>query len=311
MVEKQNIPTKEMNQIRVKQKLTFDDRVYYIITDILLIILLVIIAYPLIFIVSASFSDPAAVAASRVVLWPVDPSLAGYRAVFSNPNILRGYGNTIFYTVVGTLINVSMTLIAAYPLSRRELPWKGFFMFLFTFTMFFGGGMIPTFLLINDLGMINTRWAMIIPGALSVYNMILTRTFMMSNIPNELLEASRIDGCSDFRFFFNITLPLSKAVIAVITLYYAVGHWNSYFSAFLYLSEKRLYPLQLILRDILVANSISSTEITDDAILAGKQGMADLLKYALIIVSSAPVIAMYPFVQKYFVKGVMIGSVKG
>ena len=311
MVEKQNIPTKEMNQIRVKQKLTFDDRVYYIITDILLIILLVIIAYPLIFIVSASFSDPAAVAASRVVLWPVDPSLAGYRAVFSNPNIVRGYGNTIFYTVVGTLINVSMTLIAAYPLSRRELPWKGFFMFLFTFTMFFGGGMIPTFLLINDLGMINTRWAMIIPGALSVYNMILTRTFMMSNIPNELLEASRIDGCSDFRFFFNITLPLSKAVIAVITLYYAVGHWNSYFSAFLYLSEKRLYPLQLILRDILVANSISSTEITDDAILAGKQGMADLLKYALIIVSSAPVIAMYPFVQKYFVKGVMIGSVKG
>ena len=243
MVEKQNIPTKEMNQIRVKQKLTFDDRVYYIITDILLIILLVIIAYPLIFIVSASFSDPAAVAASRVVLWPVDPSLAGYRAVFSNPNIVRGYGNTIFYTVVGTLINVSMTLIAAYPLSRRELPWKGFFMFLFTFTMFFGGGMIPTFLLINDLGMINTRWAMIIPGALSVYNMILTRTFMMSNIPNELLEASRIDGCSDFRFFFNITLPLSKAVIAVITLYYAVGHWNSYFSAFLYLSEKRLYPL--------------------------------------------------------------------
>jgi multiple sugar transport system permease protein/putative aldouronate transport system permease protein len=184
-------------------------------------------------------------------------------------------------------------------------------MFLFTFTMFFGGGMIPTFLLINDLGMINTRWAMIIPGALSVYNMILTRTFMMSNIPNELLEASRIDGCSDFRFFFNITLPLSKAVIAVITLYYAVGHWNSYFSAFLYLSEKRLYPLQLILRDILVANSISSTEITDDAILAGKQGMADLLKYALIIVSSAPIIAMYPFVQKYFVKGVMIGSVKG
>ena len=311
MVEKQNIPTKEMNQIRVKQKLTFDDRVYYIITDILLIILLVIIAYPLIFIVSASFSDPAAVAASRVVLWPVDPSLAGYRAVFSNPNIVRGYGNTIFYTVVGTLINVSMTLIAAYPLSRRELPWKRFFMFLFTFTMFFGGGMIPTFLLINDLGMINTRWAMIIPGALSVYNMILTRTFMMSNIPNELLEASRIDGCSDFRFFFNITLPLSKAVIAVITLYYAVGHWNSYFSAFLYLSEKRLYPLQLILRDILVANSISSTEITDDAILAGKQGMADLLKYALIIVSSAPIIAMYPFVQKYFVKGVMIGSVKG
>lgn len=299
--------TKPANKVR----LSLDDRIYYGITNTILILLLIIILYPLIFVVSASFSDPAAVAASRVVLWPVKPSLAGYKAVFSNRYIVSGYLNTIFYTSAGTVINVALTLLAAYPLSRRELPYKGFFMFLFTFTMFFSGGMIPNFLLVNDLGMINTRWALLIPGALSVYNMILTRTFMISNVPNELLEAAKIDGCSDTKFFFRIVLPLSKAVIAVITLYYAVGRWNEYFNAFLYLSDKALYPLQLVLRDILVSNQISVNDIQDDALIAGRQGIADLLKYSLIVVSSLPVILMYPLVQKHFVKGVMIGSVKG
>ena len=311
MVEKQNIPTKEMNQIRVKQKLTFDDRVYYIITDILLIILLVIIAYPLIFIVSASFSDPAAVAASRVVLWPVDPSLAGYRAVFSNPNIVRGYGNTIFYTVVGTLINVSMTLIAAYPLSRRELPWKGFFMFLFTFTMFFGGGLIPSYILIQSLHMLNTPWALLLPGALGVYNMIIARTFIQSNIPLELLEASQIDGCSDFRYFIRVVLPLSKTVIAVLVLFYAVGHWNAYFNAMIYLNTKELYPLTIFLREILMASRIDPSTVSDPELQTLIAKAAAVIKYALIVVSMVPVLLIYPFIQKYFVKGVMIGSLKG
>ena len=261
--------------------------------------------------VAASFSSPTAVATSRVVLWPVDFSLEGYRAVFSNPYVLTGYRNTIFYTALGTTINVSITLVAAYPLSRKDLPYRGFFMFLFTFTMFFSGGLIPTYLLVNSLQMVGTIWAILLPGALSVYNMILVRTFMQSSIPTDLLEAAQIDGCSDLRFFFTMVLPLSKAVIAVITLYYAVGHWNAYFDAMIYLNRKETYPLQIILRDILIANQISSNDIVDDAILAGKQGMADLLKYSLIIVSSLPIICMYPFVQKYFVKGVMIGSIKG
>lgn len=296
-----------------KRKIQYplEDRIYYAAVNLILSLFTLAVLVPLIHIVAASFSSPTAVATSRVVLWPVDFSLKGYQAVLSNPYVLTGYWNTIFYTLLGTLINVTVTLLAAYPLSRKGLPFRGFFMFLFTFTMFFSGGLIPTYLLVSSLHLVGTFWSLLLPGALSVYNMILTRTFMQSNIPGELLEAAQIDGCSDLRFFFNMVLPLSKAVIAVITLYYAVGHWNAYFSAMIYLNEKDTYPLQLILRDILIANQISTNDIVDDAVLAGKQGMADLLKYSLIIVSSLPIICVYPFVQKYFVKGVMIGSVKG
>lgn len=297
--------------VRKKIQYPLEDRIYYAVVDTILVIFTLAILFPLINIVAASFSSPTAVATSRVVLWPVDFSLEGYRAVFSNPYVLTGYRNTIFYTVLGTCINVSITLAAAYPLSRKDLPYRGFFMFLFTFTMFFSGGLIPTYLLVNSLRMVGTIWAILLPGALSVYNMILVRTFMQSSIPADLLEAAQIDGCSDLRFFFTMVLPLSKAVIAVIALYYAVGHWNAYFDAMIYLNRKETYPLQIILRDILIANQISTNDIVDDAILAGKQGMADLLKYSLIIVSSLPIICMYPFVQKYFVKGVMIGSIKG
>ena len=297
--------------VRKKIQYPLEDRIYYAVVNTILVIFTLAILFPLINIVAASFSSPTAVATSRVVLWPVDFSLEGYRAVFSNPYVLTGYRNTIFYTAMGTTINVSITLVAAYPLSRKDLPYRGFFMFLFTFTMFFSGGLIPTYLLVNSLQMVGTIWAILLPGALSVYNMILVRTFMQSSIPTDLLEAAQIDGCSDLRFFFTMVLPLSKAVIAVITLYYAVGHWNAYFDAMIYLNRKETYPLQIILRDILIANQISSNDIVDDAILAGKQGMADLLKYSLIIVSSLPIICMYPFVQKYFVKGVMIGSIKG
>lgn len=221
------------------------------------------------------------------------------------------YGNTLFYTAVGTAINVFVTVLAAYPLSRRQLVGHGPLMFLFTFTMLFGAGMIPNYINLRSLGMLNTRWALLLPGAISTYNMIIMRTFMQSSIPGELLEASRLDGCSDAQYLLRVVLPLSKAVLAVVTMYYAVGHWNSYFSAFLYLSDRRLYPLQIFLRQILVNSSFDTTDITDPDMLAQIQGLTELLKYSVIVVATAPLLCVYPFVQKHFVKGVMIGSVKG
>lgn len=291
-------------------RLSGSDLVYYVIVNIVLLTITLTVLYPLIFIIAASFSSPSAVSNGKVFLWPVDFSLEGYNAVFKSKHIGSGYFNTFFYTIVGTAINVTMTMIAAYPLARKKLPLRGVITFLFAFTMLFSGGMIPDYILMLNLKMINTRWALIIPGAISVYNMIIARTFIQ-NIPNELLEAAQIDGCSDTYYFFRVVLPLSKAIIAVLTLYYAVGHWNSYFSAFLYLTNRKLYPLQIVLREILVANSISMDEIVDPETMNAKQGLADLLKYSLIIVSSVPVIILYPFIQKYFIKGIMIGSLKG
>ncbi|MGI6653347.1 MAG: carbohydrate ABC transporter permease [Christensenellales bacterium] len=293
------------------RRITLDDRLFNIAITCFMIVLGLITAYPLIYIVSASFSSPQAVSAGKVVLWPVDISIEGYRAVFRDPNLLIGYRNTIFYTIAGTFINVSMTMAAAYPLSRRELVGRGIFLFLFSFTMLFNGGLIPNYMLMNNLGLINTVWAMLLPGAISIYNLFITRTFINSSIPYELWEASQIDGCSDFRYFFAILLPLSKPVIAVIALYYAVGHWNDYFNAFIYLTDRALFPLQLILRDILISNKINSSMIVDPELLEVQEGMADLLKYALIIVSSVPILCFYPLIQRYFIQGVMIGSLKG
>lgn len=289
----------------------FEDRVLYGIVYTLLTVFTLMVLYPLIYIVAASFSDGKQVMLGRVYLWPVDFTLDGYRAVFSHKNVMIGYRNTIFYTVVGTCINLVITLSCAYPLSRRDMPLRGFFMFLFVFTMFFNGGLIPTYLLISGLGLINTIWPLLLLGAMSVYNMIITRTFFSNSIPIELLEASQIDGCSDARYFFSVLLPLSPAVIAVITLYYAVGHWNSYFNALIYVRNTNLQPLQLILRSVLLATRVSMNEFEDPELLEGKAGLEYLLKYSLIVVSSAPIIAMYPFVQRYFMKGVMLGSVKG
>jgi len=287
------------------------DRILYAAIDVLLIIVTLIISYPLVYVLSSSFSAPADVAAGRIVLWPVNFSVEGYKTVFSHRSIVRGYLNTIFYTSAGTLINLIVTFACAYPLSRRDCPFRRLLMVFFTFTMFFSGGLIPTYILMTQIRFVNTIWSMLIPGALSVYNMILVRTFLMSSIPAELLESAQIDGCSDTKYFFMILLPLSKAVIAVITLFYAVGHWNAYFGAMIYLNNPDLYPLQIILRNILIANQIPLTEIQDAASVAARQGMADLLKHALIVVSTAPILMLYPFVQKYFIKGVMIGSIKG
>lgn len=287
------------------------DRFFYGLVYFVLGLLCITILYPLIFVLSSSFSSTKAVTEGRVYLWPVEFSLAGYNAVFAQKDIFIGFRNSFMYMFLGTVVNVSMTLVAAYPLSRDDTPMRGMFMKLFTFTMFFSGGMIPTYIVVKNTGLINTIFAMIIPGAISVWNLVITRTFMQTGVPHELLEASQIDGCSDIRYFFAILLPLSQSVIAVISLYYAVGHWNSYFDALMYLDNRALYPLQIFLREVLILNSIENDIIYDEELAEAKQGLADLLKYSLVIVSVAPMLILYPFVQKFFVKGVMIGSLKG
>lgn len=287
------------------------DRRFYRTVSALLIFLTIIVLYPLLYIVASSFSSASAVSQGRVYLWPVEFSLEGYKRVFQYRRVWAGYRNTLFYTLAGTAINVCMTLVCAYPLARRGLPHKGLFSFLFTFTMMFGGGLIPTYLVVRSLGMVNTVWALLIPGALSVYQVIITRTFIMNTIPDEMLESSKLDGCDDFRYFFQFVLPLSLPVIAVIALQYAVGHWNNYFTAMIYLQNEQLYPLQIFLREILIMSQMDASDFVDEQTAVAIQGMADLIKYALIVVSTVPILCAYPFLQRYFVKGVMIGSIKG
>lgn len=289
------------------------DGLFYAINNGIIILAVVVVLYPLIYIVSASFSSPQAVSTGRVWLFPVDLSLAGYQAVFSNPSILSGYWNSIVYTVIGTMVNLAMTVAVAYPLARKSLRSRNFFMVFFVFTMYFQGGLIPTYILISRLGLINTRMIMWIGMAIGVYNVIITRTFFQSYIPDELIEAAQIDGMSDFGIMVKIFLPLSTAIIAVISLFYAVQHWNVFFFAFIYLNDKKLFPLQLILREILILNTIDYAAMShvDVDEMAAREGMSELLKYSLIIVASVPVLMIYPFVQRYFVQGVMIGSLKG
>lgn len=301
--------TKTMNKSVIRE--SGSDRAFNIVNYVILSIALIVVLYPLIYVVSASFSSSYAVLSGKVWLWPVDPSLDGYKAVFKNKNILTGFQNTIFYTLAGTLINVIMTIMAAYPMSRGDFRGRNAFMLLFVFTMMFSGGLIPTYFVVKDLHLIDTVWAMLIPTALSVWNVIIMRTYFQTTIPHELLEASQLDGCNDFRFLLRIVIPLSGPIIAVIALFYAVGHWNQYFNAMIYLKDPHLYPLQLILRDILVQNEVKIDMLGDVKSAAARQGLRELLKYSLIVVSSVPLLLIYPFVQKFFVKGVMIGSIKG
>jgi putative aldouronate transport system permease protein len=295
-----------------KVRLSRGDRVFLSIVNSLLLVAFVVVAYPLIYILSSSLSSVTAVTSGQVRLWPVQPSLIGYRAVFQNNQVLIGYANSIFYTIAGTLINVVMTVMAGFPLSRKDFYGRGVFMFLFTFTMLFSGGLIPLYLLVKNLGMVDTRWAMIIPTAMGVYQVIIARTFFQANIPDELADAAEIDGASDISFIFRVVLPLSTPIIAVLALMYAVFHWNAYFNALIFLSDPGKFPLQIILRNILILNATDFTMRTVDvAQMMEQQGLTDLLKYALIVVASLPVLAIYPFVQKYFVRGIMIGSIKG
>ncbi|MFQ9695815.1 MAG: carbohydrate ABC transporter permease [Zhenhengia sp.] len=290
---------------------TRQDKIFNVINMIILWIVLILVAYPLIYVLSASFSNPQAVSSGKVWLWPVDFTLRGYEVVFQHPDIVRGFLNAINITVLGTVVQVIITIMAAYPLSRKTLYGKGVITLFFTFTMFFGGGLIPTFILINNLGLYNTYWALILPGAVGVYNVIVARTFFQTTIPEDLFEAGQLDGCSDFRFLISVVLPLSKPIIAVLVMFYAVGHWNSYFGPMIYLADKQLYPLQIVLRNILVQNQFDSQMMMDVASMEQQKGLAELIKYSVIVVSSLPMLILYPFIQKHFVKGVMIGAIKG
>ncbi|MEM7032853.1 MAG: carbohydrate ABC transporter permease [Chloroflexota bacterium] len=300
-----------MIESRTRIKDTGSDLLFNIVNYSVLTIVLVLVLFPLVYILSASFSSPLAVISGRVWLWPVDFNVEGYRTIFDHRLIWVGFGNSIYYAVFGTFVNVVMTILAAYPLSRSDLYGRGIFIFLFVFTMMFSGGLIPTYLLVQDVGLLNTRWALIIPGAIGIWNLLITITFFRTTIPQELLEAAQLDGCNDFRFVLSIVLPLSKPIIAVIALFYAMNHWNQYFNALIYLNDPNMYPLQLILRDILIQNEVSIEMMGDLESMIARDALRELLKFSLIVVATAPVMAVYPFVQKHFVKGMMIGSLKG
>lgn len=293
----------------ISARQTKQDVIFELIINVLIVIIILIVLYPLIFVVSASLSNPMKIMQGEVWLLPKEFTLSSYEKVFRDPSILTGYRNTILYTVVGTAINLVMTIMGAYPLSRKDLYGRGLITAIFTFTMFFSGGLIPTYLLIKNLGMLNTFWVMVIPNAVAMYNMIIMRTFFQNTIPVELLEAASIDGCSNLRFLLKIVLPLSTPIIAVMVLFYGVGHWNAFFNALIYLTDEKKYPLQLILREILLQSQVQ--EMTDMENYQEQLMQAEGIKYAVIIVSSLPVLMLYPFLQRYFVKGVMIGAIKG
>lgn len=288
------------------------DATIEVVNIVFLSIIAVIILYPLIYVLSASFSDAMSVTSGKMFLWPVDLTLENYEDVFKNKNIVLGFRNSIIIMVSGTVINLLMTILAAYPLSRRDLWGHSVIMKLITFTMFFNGGLIPSYLLIGKtLGLMDNWLSLILPGAISVYNMIIMRTYFMTSVPFELQEAAEIDGCSMFGILARIVLPLSGPVIAVIALYYAVGHWNSYFNALLYITSEDLQPLQLYLRKVLTLNNAQSLMQMGADEMARQAMRAETIKYSVIVVSSIPMLIMYPFVQRFFVKGVMIGAIKG
>ncbi|WP_317368615.1 carbohydrate ABC transporter permease [uncultured Tyzzerella sp.] len=295
---------------RSKSDVIFDGIIFVILTFILLIV-----AYPLYFIIISSFSSPEKVSSGQVIFYPLGFTLEGYKKVFENKQVITGFVNSLIYTTIGTSVNLLLTIPTAYALSRKKFQGGKIVTIFYMITMFIGGGMIPTYLVVQKLGLLDSMWALILPGSLSVYNMIVARTFFQQNISEELYEAAELDGCGHGKFFFSIALPLSKAIIAIMVLYYGVGHWNSYFSALLYMQTEEKYPLQLVLRSILVQNSaqLSQTVVSaaQQEALKKQQEAVELMKYSLIIISSIPVLILYPFIQKHFTKGVMIGSVKG
>lgn len=293
--------------------LSKEDKIFNWINIVLVGIFTLIILYPLLFVVFASLSDPTKIFDTPLLLWPQGFTLEGYKRVFQNPDIWMGFKNAVIYTGLGTIINVIMTTLAAYPLSRKDFRGRNVITILFTFTMFFSGGLIPTYLVNQYLGIINTMWVMILPGAISVYNMIIMRTYFQQNIPVELEESAFIDGATDMQLLLKVVLPLSTPIIAVMMMFYGVGRWNGYFDAMIYLSDRELFPLQLILREILVQNQMG--DVANQAIMASGQSEVNMIKqsikYAVVIVSSVPVLIFYPIVSKYFEKGIMVGAIKG
>ena len=295
---------------RCKEDVIFDTVIFIVLT-----ILLLIVAYPLWWVIISSVSDPKAVSGGQVIWHPIGFTLKGYLEVFKDDSIVRSFLNSVLYTVCGVLVNLAVTLPTAYALSRDRFSGKKAITMFYVITMFFSGGLIPTYLVVQNMHLLDTMWALILPGCLSVYNMIVARTFFKTNISEELYEAAEIDGCTQGRFFFQIALPLSGAITAIMVLYYGVGHWNSYFSGLIYLSDQNKYPLQLVLRSILITNESAlqqaATTAEARAALNEKKELIEVMKYSLIIISSIPVLVLYPFIQRHFVKGVMIGSIKG
>ncbi|MDF2611911.1 MAG: sugar transporter permease [Lachnospiraceae bacterium] len=296
---------KKINRVKTSSK----DKVFQFILYLLSGIMLIIVVYPLFFVVIASFSDPSAVAGGDVWLLPKGFTLDGYNELFRHSEIWIGYKNTVLYTIIGTLVGLAVNISAAYALSRKDLVGRKFFTILFIFTMFFNGGLIPTFLTIKDFHLYDTFLVMVLPFSVSVFNIIVARTFFQNNIPSDLFDAARIDGCGNLYYFFKIVLPLSKAVIAVIGLWTAVGMWNSYFNALIYLKDSARYPLQLILRNILITNNLQMSFGSGEAMQIALR-LSNLMRYSVIIVSTVPIMCIYPFVQKHFNQGVMIGAVK-
>ncbi len=296
--------------MKLKKQTTSSDSVFDVLNVTFLVIFALIILYPIAVVISSSLSNPTALMAGKVVLFPIEPTLDGYRAVIRHPDIWIGIKNSLIYTVVGTIINLIITVLAAYPLSRKDFTSRGWISLMFAFTMWFNGGLIPTYLLIKNLGLYNTRAVMIIPLAMSVWNMIIVRTYFQSNISDDLLEVAKLDGCSDAKFLTQIVVPLSKPVLAVVALYYAVSNWNLFTHAYIYINKQEYQPIQVVLRDILLLNSTQEISV-DLTKLAKSEQMSELLKYSLVVTASIPMIIVYPFVQKYFVKGIMVGSVKG
>ena len=292
---------------------TASDRVFNAVNYVFLTGMLLAVAYPLYFMEIASFSDPHLVNNGKLWLFPKGVTFEGYRRIFSDSRIWTAYLNTTIYTLGGVSVNLLVTIPAAYALSRRDLWGRNLVMVLFTFTLLFGGGLIPTYLIIRSLGVLNTRWVMIIPNAVAVWNLIIARTFFQTTVPPDLLDASRMDGASNLRFFVSVVIPISPAIIAVLALFYGVGHWNAFFEALIYLKDPELYPLQLVLRSILIMNESAAEmmESSDPDTVAEQQRIIEVIKYGLIMVASVPVLLLYPFLQKYFVKGVMIGALKG
>ena len=295
---------------KVKLYRSLPDRILMTFVWVLLLFIVLIILVPILFIIASSFSDIRAVTAGKVFLWPVGFSTKSYEMIFSSPDLVRGFLNSLAYTAVGTVFSLVLTLLAGYPLSRTDLKIRKYVMVLFTITMFFNGGLIPTYMVVSKLGLIDTFWAMIIPSAMGAWNVILVKTYIQSSIPLEIFESASLDGCSDWKYFLNMVIPLSKPIIAVMVLMYAVGKWNDFFSALIYINDTKKYPLQMILRNILIVNDASSIS-TNLAEQLSRAEMKTLLQYSLIIVSSVPVMILYPFIQKHFVKGVMMGSIKG
>ena len=295
------------------------DRAFGIVNGLLIALSFAITLYPLIYVISASISSPDAVASGRMILWPVDITWKGYQYILQYGDIWTGYANTLFYTLVGTSINLIVTLPCAYGLSRRDVPFRGLVMTLFLITMYISGGLIPGYINLSEMHMINTRWVLLLPGAVSTYNPIVARTFFANTIPWELHEAAFLDGCSNIRLFLKIVLPLSAPIVVVMTLYYGVAHWNSYFNAMMYLSDRSKYPLQVFLREILTKGQFAAEAIKSGAAFSEEEMIAmmketetaNLIKYCVIIVSTVPMMILYPFLQRFFAKGVMIGAVKG